>query len=413
MKIIELIIDEENEDNTITAISLVDKPAIEESFVALNSHEVKFAEVDKEKRIVMGAALVPNRTIYRKDQSTMEEWYIFFSEETVRKASEMFFIKGNQSEATLEHKYKLENMTVVESWIIEDKEKDKSALYGMDLPLGTWMISMKVNDESIWDEFIKSGRVSGFSIEAFFSEKYTERPKDKTLSETLEELDVLEAEYLMSEVKDLLGYGKKKKKKKKKTKMESFTDYPDAVKNNAKRGMKLNEENGNKCATQVGKVRAAALSQGKPISVETIKRMYSYLSRAMEYYKEGDNEACGTISVLLWGGKSGLTYAGAKLRELDLLSEMLDDDNPCTAGYEMVGFKTKNGRKVPNCVPIEAKEELETRIIDDEIAIIDDRLAYSTQEKAEEIAKNLNCSGFHTHDLDGMTWFMPCETHKQ
>lgn len=191
MKIIELIIDEENDENTITAISLVDKPAIEESFVALSSQEVKFAEVDKEKKIVMGAALVPNRTIYRKDPSSGEEWYIFFSKDTVRKASEMFFVKGNQSEATLEHKYKLQNMTVVESWIIEDKDKDKSALYGMDLPLGTWMISMKVNDESIWDEFIKSGRVSGFSIEAFFSEKYTQRPKDKTIKEEAEAQELL------------------------------------------------------------------------------------------------------------------------------------------------------------------------------------------------------------------------------
>ena len=192
MKIIELIIDEENEDNTITAISLVDKPAIEETFIALSSQEIKFAEVDKEKKIICGPALVPNRTIYRKDQSTNEEWYIFFSAETVRKASEMFFIKGNQSQATLEHKYKLENLTVVESWIIMDKEKDKSALYGMDLPLGTWMISMKVNDDSIWEEFVRGGKVSGFSIEAFFSEKYTQRPKDKTIKEETEAQELLD-----------------------------------------------------------------------------------------------------------------------------------------------------------------------------------------------------------------------------
>jgi hypothetical protein len=99
--------------------------------------------------------------------------------------------------------------------------------------------------------------------------------------------------------------------------MESFTDYPDAVKNNAKRGIELNEKNGNKCATPVGKVRAQQLAQGKPVSVETITRMYSYLSRAEEYYDENDTQACGTISFLLWGGLAGKRWAESKLKELN------------------------------------------------------------------------------------------------
>ena len=85
--------------------------------------------------------------------------------------------------------------------------------------------------------------------------------------------------------------------------------------------------------------------------METIKRMFSYLSRAQEYYDEGNSEACGTISYLLWGGKAGLRWAGSKLRELDLLEA--DLKKPCQAGYEMIGFKMKNGRRVPNCVPID------------------------------------------------------------
>jgi hypothetical protein len=70
--------------------------------------------------------------------------------------------------------------------------------------------------------------------------------------------------------------------------MESFSDYPDGVKNNAQRGIDLNKKVNNKCATQVGKIRAKQLSQGKPISKETLVRMFSYLSRAQEYYDEGD-----------------------------------------------------------------------------------------------------------------------------
>jgi hypothetical protein len=103
--------------------------------------------------------------------------------------------------------------------------------------------------------------------------------------------------------------------------LESFTDYGDGIRNNAKRGIELNEKNGNKCATQTGKVRAQQLANGEPISVETIKRMYSFLSRAETYYDESDTSACGTISYLLWGGKAALSYSRNKLRELGLLEE--------------------------------------------------------------------------------------------
>ena len=189
MKIIELIIDEENEENQISAISLVEKPAIEENWVALKNQEVKFAEVDKDKRLILGAALVPNRPIYRKSPEG-EEYFIFFNKETVKKASEIFFVNGNQSNATLEHKYKLEGLTVVESWIIENKEKDKSSIYNMDLPEGTWMVSMKVDSDEIWNDYVKSGRVLGFSIEGMFSDR-AERPKDNTLNEELEAKNLL------------------------------------------------------------------------------------------------------------------------------------------------------------------------------------------------------------------------------
>jgi len=102
---------------------------------------------------------------------------------------------------------------------------------------------------------------------------------------------------------------------------ESYNDYPDSVSNNAKRGIELNDKVNNKCATQVGKVRAQQLAQKEKITIDTIQRMYSYLSRAEVYYNENDTKACGTISYLLWGGKSGLSWSRSKLKELDLLDE--------------------------------------------------------------------------------------------
>jgi hypothetical protein len=92
--------------------------------------------------------------------------------------------------------------------------------------------------------------------------------------------------------------------KHKRQQFESYADYGEGIRNNAKRGIELNERNGNKCATQTGKVRAQQLASGEAISVETIKRMHSYLSRAETYYDNADDTSdCGYISYLLWGGK--------------------------------------------------------------------------------------------------------------
>ncbi len=304
MRIVELILDEDQEIG-IEAISVVENPAIEEDFIALKSQEFKLAEVDKEKRILMGALLIPNKPIYRRNGE--DEYYIYFSKDTVLKASQMYLMQGKQNNSTLEHQYEINGLSLVESWIVEDKVHDKSVKYGMDLPLGTWVGSVKVNNDKIWNEFVKTGKVKGFSIEGYFADKM-ERPKE-SIKDDLSKIIEEEAEYLLSQVTAIL--------KNEDVDLESYSDYPSGVKNNAKRGLELNEKVDNKCATQVGKVRAQQLAQGKPISKETIKRMFSYLSRAEEYYDEGDSKACGTISYLLWGGKAGLRWAGSKLKELE------------------------------------------------------------------------------------------------
>ena len=111
MQIIELLLDEENEVNGIEAVSIVESPAIESDFITLKSQEIQLAKVDEEKKILMGAALIPNKPIYRKQEET--EYYVYFSSETVRKASELFFKNGNQNNATLEHKLAINDLTVV------------------------------------------------------------------------------------------------------------------------------------------------------------------------------------------------------------------------------------------------------------------------------------------------------------
>ena len=188
VEIIELLIDETKEEMGINAVSVVESPAIEENFVALQKHEVELKEVDTEKRILMGAALIPNKQIYRKNKD--KEFYIYFSEDTVRKASELFLMRSNQNNATYEHERKmLEGMSVVESWIIEDEKTDKSRLYGFSLPKGTWMISMKVNNDEVWQK-VKDGEVKGFSIEGYFVDKY-DMSKNINKMDTIEKLKEL------------------------------------------------------------------------------------------------------------------------------------------------------------------------------------------------------------------------------
>lgn len=193
MRIIELIIEAEDEQGGIEAVSLVHSPAIEENFIALAKHEIELKEIDTEKRILMGAALIPNKQIYRKNNKN-EEYYIYFSSDTIRKASELFLMRSNQNNATYEHEKKIQGLSVVESWIIEDEQKDKSNLYGFDLPKGTWMISMKVNNDEVWND-VKEGKVKGFSIEGYFADKYEMSAVED------------EATQVVNELKKLLGIG--------------------------------------------------------------------------------------------------------------------------------------------------------------------------------------------------------------
>lgn len=186
MRIVELVLDDKDAIG-VEAISVVSDPAIESDFIALNNQEIKLTEINKEKRLLMGALLIPKKPIYRRNKD--DEYYIYFSKDTIVKASQMYLQNGNQSQSTLEHQQELKGLTLVESWIVEDKDKDKTALYGLDVPVGTWMGSVKVDNDDIWNDYVKTGKVKGFSIEGYFADKI-EQSKD-TRSEDEKLLDEL------------------------------------------------------------------------------------------------------------------------------------------------------------------------------------------------------------------------------
>ena len=150
----------------VFAISLVNAPATGEHYIAMAKQEkiVKFAKVDEEQRILMGLVLQPEQLIYRVDEDG-NEFEMFFSAETIKDFSQNFFQSGFQLNSKLEHDEPIEGVTFVESWLVENPKVDKSAAFGLEYPKGSWLVSMKVDNDDIWNNYIKTGELKGFSID--------------------------------------------------------------------------------------------------------------------------------------------------------------------------------------------------------------------------------------------------------
>ena len=171
----------EDNDDGVFAISLVKKAAIKEDFIYLKEHEtIELKTQDEEEHLLIGAALIPNKLIYRRDADGTE-YNIYFSAETIKKASQLYLQDFFQKSVTYDHDIKIDGITLVESWIIKDSAIDKSALFGFNLPIGTWMISLKVDNTDIWENYVKTGKVKGFSIEGSF-----QRDDSKLLMDEIE-----------------------------------------------------------------------------------------------------------------------------------------------------------------------------------------------------------------------------------
>ena len=152
----------------VFAISLVKTPATEETFIAMSAQEemIKMAKVNEEQRLVMGLVLQPEQLILRQDESSGEKFNIVFSADTIKELSHNFFKSGFQLNSKLEHNSPIKDVTFVESWIVENSEIDKSANFGMNFPKGSWIATMKVDNDDIWNNYVKTGEVEGFSVDA-------------------------------------------------------------------------------------------------------------------------------------------------------------------------------------------------------------------------------------------------------
>lgn len=177
-------------DSETLAVSFVTEPAIEETFVALKKEKEDMVYLStNEKHMCYGAVCVPDKEIYRNDASG--EYTITFSKESIEKMSQNFMKNYRQGNVTLQHQEEADNVTMVESWIKTDMEKDKSVALGLNpnLPIGTWFAGYKVNDVDVWER-VKSGELRGYSIEAVIEVNElnfnADEPDAPTVTETVE-----------------------------------------------------------------------------------------------------------------------------------------------------------------------------------------------------------------------------------
>jgi hypothetical protein len=179
-RIIEELIISDELIHQVFAVGLVDKPAIDINWMKFSKEESihKFS-IDKAKRIITGPLAIPNLEIFRKDPEPDGKW-VYFSEETIAKLAENFLKFSHQGTTTHNHAFNLAGNTVIESWLVLDPENDKSNKLGYrNLPKGTWMISVKVQDESYWNDMIETGILKGFSLEGSFDAKTVQMAKQK------------------------------------------------------------------------------------------------------------------------------------------------------------------------------------------------------------------------------------------
>ena len=170
---------------------MVESPAIEETLVALEEQKpIKVQLADEDKYMVYSAVLVPDRPIYRRNEDG-DEFYIEFTKESIEKMAQEYLMNYRQNEITLDHETMANDITLVESWIKTDMYKDKSVAIGLseDLPIGTWIAGLKVNQIDAWNR-IKNGELRGFSVESMISLEEFSKQEQNTNNMNIETNDM-------------------------------------------------------------------------------------------------------------------------------------------------------------------------------------------------------------------------------
>ena len=296
-----MMIDENDATTGVDFISLVKDPAIEEIFIAFSESKLYF-EVQKEKRILYGPLMIPEKRIYRND-TRLGEYYVYFTSSDIESVVRKFSKNNYNNNISLEHLGLVVKGTLMENFIIREGMSIKGF---EDLPVGTWMGAVYIEDLEFWENFVKSDIVRGFSIEINGLLRKEDFSIEQIWSELLDIISSDITDESIEKVEDLF----------KKYKFESYDDYPKAASEAAARALSLRNKHNLKCGTLVGWQRANQLAKGENISRETIGRMAAF-ERHRENSKGDPKEDCGALMWLAWGGDEGIAWAQRKLKQID------------------------------------------------------------------------------------------------
>jgi hypothetical protein len=182
------IVVEENDDTGIALISLVDDPAISMKGMAFSNEKslMSFKEADGDKQIIVGPALIPDMRIYREDDK-YGKYYVTFTSETIYKMVEKFNKYGSNRKINIDHSNQMVDGFIMEDWIVEDSVYDKSRKYGFEVPVGTYMIMVKIEDTKFWNEEVKGNGKFGFSIEGLLGQQLVSLSREATIDDLTEE----------------------------------------------------------------------------------------------------------------------------------------------------------------------------------------------------------------------------------
>lgn len=281
----------DTEESGIDFVSLVANPAIMLKGLTFSEEKRIAFKVDKEKMIIAGPAIIPNMKIFRTDDD-LGDYYVVFEKDTIEQMVEKFNANSKGFKLNIDHSDVIAPAFIKGSWIIEDEEKDKSKMYGFDLPVGTWFIEVKITDEEFWNKEVKENGKYGFSIEGLMGLSLSEILKKQTL--------------------------------------ESYNDYPEAAKENACKVLRWRDEYGDEVdgMTRVGWIRANQLCNGENISEETIARMASFArhrenAEISDEYQGTPWKDRGYVAWLGWGGTEGIEWASSKLDQIRMDFEII------------------------------------------------------------------------------------------
>ena len=286
LPVYQIEIDENDETTGVDFISLVDEPAMELNWLRFNKeYRIEF-KADSDKKLLYGVFIVPDKLIYRNDER-MGEYYTYFSKDTIQKIVKKFNKNNFNKNINFQHGDNKVNGFVVENFITSELLKTD---FGFEVPEGSWVGSVYIEDDNFWQDYIKTGDLKGFSVEI--------------ISKLSKVEDMIESDY--SKMSDLL-----------RDNFETYSDYPQAATENAKVALRWAEENGwGSCGTPVGKIRANQLANKEKISRDTIARMAAF-ERHRQNSRKKLGDGCGRLMWLAWGGDEGIEWAQRKLEQID------------------------------------------------------------------------------------------------